>query len=127
MVLIAEKLDSSVDDRRMSRVLRTFSTEIQELATKQVQKDSLKLMRNSNTRTEIAAKIKEISALDIDQVNNLPQPQLLAAINAKYPIQRGAEKVKWFHGQQFKEVSGSNYQGKSSFREKYFLLRIVSK
>jgi hypothetical protein len=96
MVLVAEKLDSSVDDRRMSRVLRKFSTEIQELATKQVQKDSLKLMRNSNTRTEIAAKIREISALDIDQVNNLPQPQLLAAINAKYPIQRGAEKVKWF-------------------------------
>jgi len=74
MVLVAEKLDSSVDDRRMSRVLRKFSTEIQELATKQVQKDSLKLMRNSNTRTEIAAKIREISALDIDQVNNLPQP-----------------------------------------------------
>jgi hypothetical protein len=123
MVLVVEKLDSYIAvDRRMSRVLKEFSTEIQELATEQVQKDSLKLLRNRNTRAEIAAKIRKISTSDVDQVNNL---QLLAAISAKYP--KGAEKVKWFQGHQFKEVSGPNYQGKSSFREKYFPLQIVSK
>jgi len=111
---MVEKLDSYIAvDRRMSRVLKEFSTEIQELATEQVQKDSLKLLRNHSTRRDCYQDKKNINL------------RRRSAISAKYP--KGAGKVKWFQGHQFKEVLGPNYQGKSSFQEKYFPLQIVSK
>jgi len=135
MVLVVEKLDSYVVDRRMSRVLRDFSNDIQELANEKVQKDSLQLLRNRATCTQIAAKIREISISSTDRPNNLlkvppPPPPQLAQILAEYPEedspQRGVKKVDaWLQDRQpgtAREDSGpgNEFESTSSFREKHF-------
>jgi hypothetical protein len=132
LVLVVGKLDSYVVDRRMSRVLREFSNEIQELAIEKVQKDSLQLLRNRATCTQIAAKIREISILNTDRPNNPPDvpPPQLAEILVGYPEddlpQQGVKKVDaWLQQPQpgigREDLGPSNeFEGTSSIREKDF-------